>query len=207
MIEAVEIVLPSGVVLRGELRRGGPDWVILVHDLNEDIDDWQTLPALLSASGSSVLAYDLRGHGGSDGDPGVDSTAIDLVAAIAWARSLGATAIHIGVSGRSTRAALKAAAVSGCGSLFALAPLGVDRDQTPVAKLAIVGSRDPDQDAAGTALSRSSGWWIVVRLPVAERGCSLLRSDWALNVQDTILTFLTHQRFAPHRSTRLIFPG
>ena len=62
MIEAVEIPAPDGAVLRGEVRRAGPVWAVLVHDLGEDLDAWRPLRDALGRRGVSVLCFDLRGH-------------------------------------------------------------------------------------------------------------------------------------------------
>ncbi len=66
--EAVQATTADGVTLRGELVRGGDVWICLVHDVGEDIDAWRPLRPGLARKGWSVLALDLRGHGGSDGE-------------------------------------------------------------------------------------------------------------------------------------------
>ena len=99
MIEAVEIPAPDGAVLRGEVQRAGPVWAVLVHDLGEDLDAWRPLRDALAARGISVLCFDLRGHGGSDGETGDGLPAGDLEAAIAFARSSGAERLVVGAAG------------------------------------------------------------------------------------------------------------
>ena len=198
MIEAVEIPARDGRVLRGQLRRGGTDWVVLVHDLGEDLDAWRSLAPALVERKLSVLAYDLRGHGGSDGEVDSSQTAADVATVVAFARAEGAKRVYLGTAGRSTRPAIEAGAAEGCEALFALAPVGEDLGRTPpLAKLAIAGSRDPEQDAAGTELARSPGWTVVIRVPLADPGCGMLEGNWAANVRDYALTFLKQRRFGP----------
>ena len=67
-VEAVQATTADGLTLRGELVRGSDVWICLVHDTGEDIDAWQSLRPGLVRKGWSVLALDLRGHGGSDGE-------------------------------------------------------------------------------------------------------------------------------------------
>ena len=65
---------------------GDDTWVVLVHDVGDDIDVWRPLRVALAARGWSVLALDLRGHGGSDWSEAVAyrpaDYAADIVAAL-----------------------------------------------------------------------------------------------------------------------------
>ena len=190
MIEAVEIAAPDGAVLRGEVRRAGPVWAVLVHDLGEDIDAWRPLRDALAGRGVSVLCFDLRGHGGSDGEAGEGLAAGDLEAAIAFARSSGAERLVVGAAGESAGPALAAAAASGGDGFFALAPRGSEFARSGISKLSVCGSRDPAQEAAGSALEGSGGWSVVVRLPVAEPGLGMLQGPWRTNVEAYVLGFV-----------------
>ena len=84
----VEFVTDDGVTLRGECRGGDRDWLVLVHDLGSDLDCWDLFPELW-AWPLSVLAFDLRGHGGSDGISSLSCVQCDVVAATGFARSHG----------------------------------------------------------------------------------------------------------------------
>lgn len=55
-----------GVQLAGAHPRGGT--VVFVHDVNRDLDEFGSLPDDLAAKGHDVVAFDLPGHGLSDGD-------------------------------------------------------------------------------------------------------------------------------------------
>jgi pimeloyl-ACP methyl ester carboxylesterase len=200
MIEAVEVEAADGVVLRGELRRGGSDWTVLVHDAGTDIDAWRPLAEPLAAEGQSVLALDLRGHGGSDGHPCASAAGEDTRAAIAYARERGAARLVVGAAGSSTGAALAAAEAERCLAFFALAPTGAVPDAR-LPRVAIVGSRDPEQEKAGSALVRGAGWSVVVRVPLGFDGCGMLESSWSSNIRDYVLAFLRDQGRSPAAAT------
>jgi pimeloyl-ACP methyl ester carboxylesterase len=193
MIEAVEVEASDSLVLRGEVRRRGPDWVVLVHDAGADIDAWRPLAGPLAAEGMSVLALDLRGHGGSDGEPSPSTVGDDTRTGIAWARAWGAARVLVGAAGTSSAAALAAAEGEACLAFFALAPVGAV-PETSLPRLAVVGSRDAEQEKLGSALVRGAGWSVVVRVPLALAGCRMLESSWSSNVRDYVLAFLRDQR-------------
>jgi pimeloyl-ACP methyl ester carboxylesterase len=202
-LEAVEIEASDGIVLRGEVDPRGSDWAVLVHDPGGDLDAWRPIFVAIAECGLTVLAFDLRGHGGSDGGVAPASTAGDTWAAVAYARRRGAERIYIGVMGSATRAALEAAAASSCSALFALGPVGEELDRVPpVARLALIASKDETQAAAGKELARSSGWTLVIQVPVADRGRDLLVGTWAPSIRDHVLTFLKHRRHMPAASCR-----
>ena len=190
MIEAVEISAPDGAVLRGEVRRGGRVWAVLVHDLGEDIDAWRPLRDALGARGVSVLSFDLRGHGGSDGEAAEGFVAGDLEAAIAFVRAAGAERLVVGAAGELVAPALAVVAASGGDGFFALAPRGEAFARSAVPKLSVCGSRDAAQEAAGSALEGSGGWSVVVRLPVGEPGLGMLQGPWRTNVEAYVLGFV-----------------
>ena len=77
---SIEIVLDSGIVLRGYEwpARGAP--VVMLHDYGEDLDAWCGLDQKLAKGGFRVINVELRGHGLSDGEPDSESLAIDASA-------------------------------------------------------------------------------------------------------------------------------
>ncbi len=194
MTEAVEVEARDGAVLRGELEEAGSDWAVLVHDLGEDIDAWRPLRRRLARSGMSVLAVDLRGHGGSDGDVDPAHTAGDLTAALAFARDRGARRIYLGAAGESARAALEVGPAQGCEALVLLGPVGDDLAGGRLPRLSVVSSRDAQQQAAARALHRGPGWSLVANVPVEASGCGLLAGDWGASVQDHVAAFLADRR-------------
>ena len=59
--------------------------VVLVHMLTRTKEDWRPLAERLQASGITALAFDLRGHGQSDGSAVPSAAmALDVRAALAW---------------------------------------------------------------------------------------------------------------------------
>lgn len=75
-MKRVEFPAQDGSVLRGELHqpdgktRSGWPLVVLLHGLVSSRVEWYDFPASLAAKGWSVLAFDFRGHGESDGPRG-----------------------------------------------------------------------------------------------------------------------------------------
>lgn len=192
MIEAVEITCPDGVVLRGELRRAGSHWAVLVHDEGMDLDAWRPLPAKLAVRGFSVLAIDLRGHGGSGGEADPDRTTDDLADVLAYARKAGAEHLTVGAAGKSAMPALEAAG-AGCDALFLLGPVGEAlRRSRALPTLVVAGSQDERQEATASELVRRASRTVVVRVPVAAPGCEFLASAWGRNVTSYITSFLTN---------------
>ena len=100
----IEIPLGAGSVLRGEACQGGDIWAVLAHDQGEDLDRWQDVPEQLAAYGVSAVAIDLRGHGGSDGEPDATSALEDLELAIDAARLRRAAAAVVAAGATATAA-------------------------------------------------------------------------------------------------------
>jgi len=70
---AIEIQLGSGLTLRGvSIGDGGAQSgvIVFVHDLDRDLDEFGSVPEALAAIGYNVVAFDLPGHGLSDGEAG-----------------------------------------------------------------------------------------------------------------------------------------
>jgi pimeloyl-ACP methyl ester carboxylesterase len=188
MTQAVEISTRGGVLLRGELQEGGPAWVVLVHDMGQDLDFWR--PLRLSGDGLSVLAVDLRGHGGSEGNADVASTASDLVDVLAFARERGAEITVVGAAGGSVNAALEAAAETGAAGLAAICPLGEEVNGASMPKLVVVAEDERRQVAAGRALQCSPGSAIVVNLPVSGGSAEVVSGAWRTNVESYVRAFV-----------------
>lgn len=186
----IEIPLGEGFALRGEACQGGELWAVLAHDQGEDLDRWQDVPEQLAAYGVSAVAMDLRGHGGSDGEPDATSALEDLELAIAAARQRGAVAVVVVAAGGTASAALDR---SSADAAVAITPLPGSADpspERPPARLLIVSS-DPAANAACDAFQAQPGRrTLVARVPVAETGLDLLAGDWGSNVASYIVTFV-----------------
>lgn len=85
---AVSLTAPDGTPLAGMLyetsSRPAPA-VVLVHMLGRSKDEWIDLADRLQDAGATVLAFDLRGHGGSGGNGAMlGSMSTDVRAAVEW---------------------------------------------------------------------------------------------------------------------------
>ncbi len=82
--------------------------VVLVHMLTRSKADWGSLPDRIQAAGITVLAFDLRGHGGSSGSPqALPDMVQDVRAAVQWlAARQGVRPGSIGLVGASLGASL-----------------------------------------------------------------------------------------------------
>jgi pimeloyl-ACP methyl ester carboxylesterase len=200
--DSVELKTWDELVLRGEAIQAGRDWAVLVHDLGEDIDAWGRLPRRLAADVMSVLALDLRGHGGSDGpdSAGTDDTIrADTSTAIAYARSQDAQRIYVIAAGRSCAPAAREAAI-GCHALVALAPVDRSAHWGGLPRLAVVGSASPEQQAIVDAFRSPPGWAVVAHVPLSASGLGVLRTPWSSNVVEYVAGFLKGQRLAGGRA-------
>ncbi len=82
--------------------------VVLVHMLTRSKADWGSLPDRIQDAGITVLAFDLRGHGGSSGSPqALPDMVQDVRAAVQWlAARQGVRPGSIGLVGASLGASL-----------------------------------------------------------------------------------------------------
>ena len=85
---AVALTAPDGTPLAAMLYEGAPrpsPAVVLVHMLGRSKDEWGAVALRLQESGLTVLAVDLRGHGGSGGSrTSLTAMTADVRAAVEW---------------------------------------------------------------------------------------------------------------------------
>ena len=207
MPEVVCATAGDRVVLRGELTRGrSSTWLVLIHDAGGDLDDWRPLIAGLGESGWNLVAFDLRGHGGSDGEDGAAAPPADVDAALTFARRAGAEHVCVIAAGSGAIAALGCAAaalddpsagVADSLVLLSPGPLG-DRNLSGLRgeglpKL-IIASSVADQQAVAQALMQVSiGWTVRVAFATEDRGTALLAGPFAGHVADRIGSFVREQ--------------
>lgn len=208
-VEAVQATTADGIVLRGELIRGGDVWICLVHDEGEDIDVWRALRPGLSRRGWTVLALDHRGHGGSDGDWPSKLAELDVDLAVTIARRSGARHVSVVAVGSSGLLALRAVERALTEKSFALpdslvlvspGPLGGADPMTlrgqGVSKLFVHGGKDP-LGADSEALRKASiGWTVGVTFGTSARGTALV-GEHAVNLLDKVVSFLNEQSTLP----------
>jgi pimeloyl-ACP methyl ester carboxylesterase len=180
----------DGLVLRGEHCAGTSLFALLVHDQGEDLDGWRDVPEQLSEHGASVIAFDLRGHGGSDGLPAPGDAVVDIEAAVAVAREAGAQAVVVVASGASATAALNGSTAD---AVIALTPTPTDETPSPDRPHArlVVATADQASAAAVKALQAEHGRrTLVARVPVDRAGLAVLDGPWGTNVSSYIVSFV-----------------
>ncbi len=205
-IEALEATTADGVRLRGEIVPGDETWVVLVHDAGGDIDDWRPIRAGLARRGWTVLALDLRGHGGSDGDWSPDRGALDVDLGITLARRSGARHVAVVCAGLAGVLALQAVERAFAEESFELpdslvlispGPLDGADPMTlrgrGLSRLFVVGSADPLADDVHALQRATIGWNVTVSFPTAARGAALV-AERSAHVLDKIVAFLKEQR-------------
>lgn len=198
--------LPQTIRLSGIERGSGSVGVVLAHMLGSSQSAWQGLVEEIAERDFHVLTFDFRGHGISGGDRDPSLAAIDLRAAVAKLRSLGASKIFVvGASMGGTAAIVVAADEKLEGVVAISAPSSIDGlDASVVAgrldepSLFIVGSKDAEQytkaatTLAGSAPEPSS---LEVIAETGAHGTDLL-SDTKTRTRVTmlIIDFLTARR-------------
>jgi pimeloyl-ACP methyl ester carboxylesterase len=203
--DPVQATAPDGVVLRGELVRGETaTWLVLLHDVGDDLDAWGPLRPRLHGSGWNLLALDLRGHGGSDGEWSAEGAVLDCATGIRMARAVGAEHVALVAAGRTAVSALEATAAALAepelplaDSLVLLSPRGLD-DAEPaalraegLAMLLLHGALDAQaaEDAAHL-LRVGVGWSVSVSFGSELQGTALLTGPPAKHVADKMGSFL-----------------
>ncbi len=189
MTEAVEIEAPGPVVLRGEARAAGDAWIVLVHALGRDLDVWNALVEVLDDS-LSVLAADLRGHGGSDGLRDDARAGDDVAAMLAYARGRGAKLLVAVAAGDVASAVLAAGDRFEADAVILLGPTGDLGDVGNVPRFVVAAAEDPEQVVAADLLQHAVGWSLIANVPTAEKGTELLAGAWATNVHAYVTSFL-----------------
>jgi pimeloyl-ACP methyl ester carboxylesterase len=204
-VEAVQATTADGVTIRGELVHGGDVWLCLVHDIGEDIDAWRPLRPGLARKGWTVLALDLRGHGGSDGEWTGAHGELDADLAVTLARRLGARHVCVVGAGRGAVAALQAVeralpeprfalpdslVLISAGPLDGLDPMALRGQGLP--KLYAHGAKDPLAGDAEALRKASIGWTVGVTFGTEARSSALV-AERPANVVDKIHGLLKEQ--------------
>jgi pimeloyl-ACP methyl ester carboxylesterase len=213
----VELRTPDGLVLRGERWPGEPDWLVLVHEVGKDLDAWRPLIGVAELRHWSVLALDLRGHGGSDDPWDADACVSDVALASAEARRQGARAVCVAAAGEGAVATLRAANASPPDALVLLSPGPVPEEHSAslrapgVSKLIVYGSLSARDDAdAKRVADLSIGPALRVGLPTASHGTGLLSGPLGRQAIEHVVAFWDEQRYlasVPSAPSRNAPPG
>lgn len=199
MIEAIEITLRDGVVLRGEVAMRASDWIVLVHAPGDDLDAWRPMSSHLEDHQLTVLAVDLRGCGGSDGNPDPAAAASDIEALLDYARSHMALRVYLAGAGRSAVPVLDVTARHRVDGLVLVAPVGVvDTGENPLPRLVLHDPVDTLQAASAAVLADAPGWSLGISLPKAGSAREMVQGDWGESVTAYVTAFL--------RDVRLHYP-
>ena len=163
--------------------------VLLIHepDADRDLDHWGSLPDLLQRNGYPVVAFDLPGHGLSDGAATLESAteAVDLV----WGDIAAQGSQPIAVIAAGAACSLLPSRQTSARIL--LSPTGKSHAETPDPKLVFVGSLDPVARAAADRFLRASrGWTLVSSFATPDQGTKLLSSPHAGKITAQIVSFL-----------------
>ena len=205
---AVRFRSSDGVRLAGRLFGSGDTGVVLSHMIRSDQQPWWWMASLLADHGLVALAYDERGTcpGGPAGcsagalDPG--ATDRDIIGAVAYLRSRGASRVIIGGASLGGTASLWAAAkhpglVDGVFTLSAV-PFFPPFDITAkviaaieAPKLLAAGARDSSAGPYVSGWKRAAAPPVeAVVLPTAAHGTDLFADpDFSARVRSLVLMF------------------
>jgi pimeloyl-ACP methyl ester carboxylesterase len=113
----------GGFALEATEWPGGTTWVVLGHMLPADKDAWTGLAEQLQEAGYSVLAYNNRGYGASEGDREPFALYTDAAAAITYAQEGGARQIVYGGASMNAANAMKLGVYYDFAGIVALSPV------------------------------------------------------------------------------------
>lgn len=192
-VEAIEIAHGDGAV-RGYCWPGGPDAVLLLHDVDADLDAWAHLPSLLAHEGYRVIAIDLPGHGLSD-DPWRSDDAVGLVATLLRiSKGSGAGRGFVIAAGALAPAALLAEGVDALVALSPAPPESPPPGRTPPS-LILVGGADPSAATAADCFFRvTRGWAVISSFGTTAQATAIYTSPWGEHAFEQTIAFLNDYR-------------
>ncbi len=195
MIEAVEIAVADGIVLCGEVSMRASDWIVLVHAPGDDLDAWRPLSSRLEDHRLTVLAVDLRGHGGSGGDTDPGTASADIEAMLGYARSHMAFRVYLAGAGPSAPAVIDVAARHQVDGLVLVAPVAVgDPGERAVPRLVLHDPTDALQATSAALLADAPGWSLGISLPAAGSAQEMVQGEWGDHVAGYVIAFLRDVR-------------
>ncbi|HSL15602.1 MAG TPA: alpha/beta hydrolase [Actinomycetota bacterium] len=211
---AVSFAAPGGVRLAGRLFGEGRVGVVLSHMYPADQRSWWRFAERLAEDGYTALTFDFRGYcpggvaGCSEGEKEIGRIWQDVVAAIEFLRSHGATTVVLMGASMGATASLIAAAQQGVGvsAIVSLsAPVSFEGltataevlARVTAAKFFVAGVGDPNgaADAAEALYAQSPQPKRVEILPADDHGTDLLEGSQSGILQTKILDYL--QVYAP----------
>jgi alpha/beta superfamily hydrolase len=115
-----ELTTADGLTLEARVYPGSSTWVVLGHMRPADMSSWSRVAEALQDAGHSVLIYNNRGYGESDGDRQPFNLGVDAEAALALARSQGAGVIVYGGASMNGATAIYLGATQDLAGIFTL---------------------------------------------------------------------------------------
>ncbi len=116
----VSFTTADGLALDATVYPGGSDWVVLAHMRPADKTSWVELAILFQAEDYSVLAYNNRGYGPSDGDREPFDLLIDAAAALEYVAAQGARGVVFGGASMNGATAMTLGAGNDFDAIFLL---------------------------------------------------------------------------------------
>jgi pimeloyl-ACP methyl ester carboxylesterase len=191
--EPIAIALESGPTVRGLAWPGGPDRIILIHEVGGDLDSWGTLPATLATEGYRVVAIDLPGHGLSDDPWDIDHMADQIAEIVSAVRTDPGRCFVVAIG--SLAPVIGDLVVDALVVVSPHAPAVPGQSVAASPCLIFVGGADPDASGAADRFFRARrGWAVVSSFGVAENGAALLVGPWAGHLAEQTIAFLRDYR-------------
>lgn len=188
----------DGQVLEARAWGTGNRYVILAHMASADMTSWFDFGRLLAEKGFTAIAFNFRGYGGSDGEPGESSVAADVRAVVDAAVAEGASEVFvIGASMGGTGAVVASASSDIAGTVTLSAPdefEGVNAVAfapfvaTPILLIAADGDGSATDDALAIA-AEAKGETELVVVTGAQHGTNMF-ADHGPEITAKILEFL-----------------
>jgi pimeloyl-ACP methyl ester carboxylesterase len=211
--EHVEVMAADRVVLRGQIRPGNEQTVLLLHDSREssDLDIWNPLVPYLLSSEAVIAAFDLRGHGVSDGEPDPALDASDIARIVTWIRNRGTEIVTAVSLGDAAPALLRASEQVRIDGIVLISPETAE-DRFPrgkgAPKLLLGGTHDPITRANLKRVQADSyGPALTVNLPASAQNEGLLTGDLGITCREHILAFIRERHWEWSRQSALRASG
>lgn len=197
--ERVAFQTADSITLRGYLWGNGRHAVVLSHMFGTDQSIWFQFARKLEAEGFTVLTYDFRGVGKSDGELIIPRVDRDVVAAIKFVKGRRPRSIFLIGASMGGTASLVAAAQQKVNGVVVMASgmrfEGLDAQphlpNLKVPKLFIVGSGDaPFNESAQVMYARTPQPKQLLVFPTDAHGTNLLATLHRSEIEQAILGFL-----------------
>lgn len=201
-----EVDFPSedGLTLNGRVYGSGSRAVVLSHMYPADQSSWFAAAERLAGEGYLALTFDFRGYGKSGGEKDIAHLDRDVVAAVSFLHSLGATRIALVGASMGGTACLRAAAqlaASGSPRIVGVATLSAPvefkglsaSDAVPRLDLPLLFLAAEKEPGAGAAreLAKLAGDKAELRLfPGEDHGTRLLTGAQGPAVYELLIAFL-----------------